>query len=133
MPNKFLSWGIGIQSTTLLAMSALGELEPLDAAITADTHWERRETYRLRDWYQHWAEDHDVRVEIVSAGDIRVDGDESNGDRLPLQGAGVQASALYLWQGLEPLATANLAAAARRERTAKKVPLFICTGTHCWT
>lgn len=68
---RFLSWGCGVQSTTLGAMSALGELETVDAIITSDTGWERRRTYEIRDWYTEWFRMHGVQVEIVSAGDIR--------------------------------------------------------------
>lgn len=72
--SRFLSWGCGVQSTTLAVLSALGYLEPLTAVIHSDTGWERRATYQARDWYKAWLEDHDLRVEITSAGDIRRDG-----------------------------------------------------------
>jgi len=72
--TRFLSWGCGVQSTTLAVLSALGYLEPLAAVIHADTGWERRATYQARDWYRNWLEEHDVRVEYTSAGDIRRDG-----------------------------------------------------------
>lgn len=68
---KFLSWGCGVQSTTLAAMSALGELDRLDAIITADTGWERQATYDIRDWYRTWLQERGIPVHIVSAGDIR--------------------------------------------------------------
>ena len=70
-PFRSLSWGCGVQSTCLAVMSALGEIEPLDAIITADTMWERQKTYKIRDFYTEWLEARGVRVEIVSAGDIR--------------------------------------------------------------
>ena len=41
---KFISWGGGVQSTTMAVMSALGDLEPVDAVIFADTGWEREAT-----------------------------------------------------------------------------------------
>ena len=68
---QFLSWGCGVQSTTLGEMSAQGILDPLDAIITADTGWERRATYDIRDWYAARWQSMGLRVEIVSAGDIR--------------------------------------------------------------
>lgn len=71
---RALSWGCGVQSTTLAVMSALGDLEPLDAIITADTGWERRATYEARDFYAAWLRERGVRVEIVSAGNIRQEG-----------------------------------------------------------
>lgn len=72
LPRAFrvLSWGIGVQSTTLGVMSALGMLERLDAIITADTLWERQATYDARDFYMQWFADHDLPVYIVSAGSV---------------------------------------------------------------
>lgn len=267
---RFLSWGKGVQSTTLLAMSALGELEPLDAAVTADTMNERRKTYETQDWYKAWAEDHDVRVEITSAGDILKLGasdhihipfwtasgapmrrqctryfkiepvkrlmrqlagydrtkpphprpgqfelwlgiswdeaaervsdsdvqfiqhryplverrmtrndcidwlkdhglpvpvksaciicpfrtatewldmkqsdpnefseavafDEANRDNPLAARANLSADQLFVWREAIPLKDADLEAAAKRERTAKQLPLMVCTGTYCWT
>ncbi len=69
-PYRVLSWGCGLQSTTLLAMSALGEIDPLDVAIHIDLHWEKRRTIQTRDWYTAWARERGVRVEIIDAGDI---------------------------------------------------------------
>ena len=71
---RVLSWGVGVQSTALAVMSALGDLDPLDAVITADTGWERHATYEARDFYAAWLRGRGVRVEIVSAGNIRQDG-----------------------------------------------------------
>ena len=71
---KSLSWGVGVQSTTLAVMSALGDLEPLDVVITADTGWERQATYASRDFYSAWLRERGVRVEIVSGGDVRQEG-----------------------------------------------------------
>lgn len=68
---RFLSWGCGVQSTVLGEMSARGELEPLDAVITADTGWERRATYEIRDFYAKRWREMGLHVEIVSVGDIR--------------------------------------------------------------
>lgn len=45
-----LSFGAGVQSTTLLMMSITGELEPLDAVVFADTGWEPREVYEHLAW-----------------------------------------------------------------------------------
>jgi hypothetical protein len=52
-------------------MAALGEIEPLDAVITADTIWEQTRTYEARDFYTDWLTSRGLRVEIVSAGNIR--------------------------------------------------------------
>jgi len=71
---RFLSWGCGVQSTALGEMSAQGELDPLDAIITADTGWERQATYDARDFYMKRWQDMGMKVEIVSGGDIRQQG-----------------------------------------------------------
>lgn len=44
-PLRVLSLGAGVQSSAVLLMSLAGELEPLDAAIFADTGWEPRAVY----------------------------------------------------------------------------------------
>jgi hypothetical protein len=48
--KRFLSLGAGVQSSTLALMIAHGELEPVDAAIFADTQWEPRKVYEWLDW-----------------------------------------------------------------------------------
>jgi hypothetical protein len=60
-----LSWGV--QSFGLAAMSALGDLPPVDYAIFADTGWERAETYRFARQWTPWLEERGVRVVRVSA------------------------------------------------------------------
>lgn len=68
---RFLSWGLDVQSTWLLVMAGLGMIEPLDAAIVGDTQWERKYTRKTFEFYKGWAEDHDIPVEVVTAGNIR--------------------------------------------------------------
>ena len=68
---RFLSWGVGVQSTTLLAMSALGELPRLDAAIFADTQWERAATYASLEFYMALAEEHGIATHVITEGNIR--------------------------------------------------------------
>jgi len=68
---RFLSWGCGVQSTALGEMSARGELEPLDAIITADTGWERQATYDVRSFYMKRWQGLGMKVEVVSAGNVR--------------------------------------------------------------
>lgn len=71
---RVLSLGAGVQSTTVLLMSALGELPPVDAAIFADTGWEPRAVYGHLWWLAGWlAEHHPVPLYVVSVGDIRAD------------------------------------------------------------
>ena len=71
---KVLSWGCGVQSTTLAVMSALGNLPKLDAVINADTGWERALTYEARDFYTEWLRERGMRVEIVTGGNVRDEG-----------------------------------------------------------
>lgn len=62
---KILNLGWGIQSFTLAAMSALGELEPIDAAIHADTTHERSATYAFAEKWTPWLEERGVRIATV--------------------------------------------------------------------
>lgn len=62
---KTLNLGWGIQSFTIAAMVALGELESIDAAIHADTTHERSGTYDFAARWTPWLEALDVRVITV--------------------------------------------------------------------
>lgn len=62
---RVISLGWGVQSWTLCAMSALGELPPVDAAIHADTTHERSATYAFAARWTPWLEAHGVRVVTV--------------------------------------------------------------------
>jgi hypothetical protein len=62
---KAISLGWGVQSFTLAAMSALGELEPVDVAIHADTLHESKLTYEFAVRWTPWLEEHGVRVVTV--------------------------------------------------------------------
>jgi hypothetical protein len=73
-PLLSLSWGCGVQSTALAVMSALGDLPMLDVVITADTGWERKATYDVRDYYTGWLEKRGIPVHVVTAGNVRVQG-----------------------------------------------------------
>lgn len=50
--KRFLSLGAGVQSSTMALMIAHGEIEPVDAAIFADTRWEPRKVYEWLDWLE---------------------------------------------------------------------------------
>lgn len=63
---KVISLGWGVQSWTLAAMVALGELEPVDVALHSDTTWERAATYDFAVRWTPWLEAHGVRVVTVS-------------------------------------------------------------------
>lgn len=62
---KIISLGWGVQSFTLAAMVALGELEPIDYAIHADTTHESQLTYEFAARWSGWMEEHKVNVYTV--------------------------------------------------------------------
>jgi len=64
-PLRIISLGWGVQSFAMAAMSALGELPPVDAAIHADTTHERHETYEFAKRWTPWLEERGVRVITV--------------------------------------------------------------------
>jgi len=64
-PFVAISLGWGVQSFTLAAMSALGELPRVDVAIHADTTHERAGTYAHAAKYTPWLEGLGVRVVTV--------------------------------------------------------------------
>jgi 3'-phosphoadenosine 5'-phosphosulfate sulfotransferase (PAPS reductase)/FAD synthetase len=59
---KVISLGWGCQSFALAAMSALGILPKVDAAIHADTTHERRETYEFAKRWTPWLEERGMKV-----------------------------------------------------------------------
>lgn len=63
---RALSLGWGVQSWTLAAMSALGELPTVDVAIHSDTTHERQATYEFAAQWTPWLEARGVRVVTVS-------------------------------------------------------------------
>ena len=69
---KIISLGWGVQSFTLAAMVALGELEPIDAAVHSDTGFESTLTYEFAKRWTPWLEAHGVKVETVKGtnGDL---------------------------------------------------------------
>ena len=64
---KILSLGWGVQSFTLAAMSALGDLPLLDYAVHADTGYEMTHTYAFAAKWTQWFEEHGVKVRTVQA------------------------------------------------------------------
>lgn len=70
---KILSLGAGVQSTTVLLMSCVGELPKLDAAIFADTQWEPKAVYKHLEWLKWYSERHGIPVYTVSKGNLRAD------------------------------------------------------------
>jgi len=67
-----ISLGFGVQSFTLSAMVALGELPPVDVAIHADTTHEKSDTYTFAAKWTPWLEAHGVRVVTVRDNDTTV-------------------------------------------------------------
>lgn len=63
---KVLSLGWGVQSFTLAAMVALGELEPLGVALHADTTHEGTGTYAFAKTFTPWLTERGVTVITVS-------------------------------------------------------------------
>lgn len=68
-----LSFGAGVQSTTLLFMSADGLLPKLDAAIFADTQWEPRAVYAHLERCKERAAKASIRIITATAGNLRRD------------------------------------------------------------
>jgi hypothetical protein len=62
---RVISLGWGVQSFTLAAMAALGDIPPVDAAIHADTTHERSATYAFAERWTPWLETRGVRVVTV--------------------------------------------------------------------
>jgi hypothetical protein len=73
--KRFLSLGAGVQSSTLALMIAHGELEPVDAAIFADTQWEPRHVYDWLNWLEAEIQrcSHPFPVYRVTQGSLRQD------------------------------------------------------------
>jgi 3'-phosphoadenosine 5'-phosphosulfate sulfotransferase (PAPS reductase)/FAD synthetase len=59
---KIINLGWGVQSFALAAMSALEILPRVDAAVHADTTWERSETYDFAKRWTPWLEGKGIRV-----------------------------------------------------------------------
>jgi hypothetical protein len=95
---KSLSLGWGIQSFTLAAMVALGDLEPVDVAIHADTTHEASGTYSFAARWTPWLEERGVRVVTVTTGvhDQWMTAPRLNGHGTPpLFTSGVFSEAVY--------------------------------------
>lgn len=80
---KVLSLGWGVQSFTLAAMVALGELEPIDYAIHADTTHESSLTYDFARRWTPWLEEHGVKVVTIENPDVRVVTNGRGGFNIP--------------------------------------------------
>lgn len=70
---KVISLGAGVQSSTLLLMSCIGEIEKADCAIFADTGCEPQGVYAHLDWLEEQASAYGIPVHRVSAGSLEDD------------------------------------------------------------
>jgi len=78
---KILSLGWGVQSFTLAAMAALGEIERPDYAINADTGYESVLTYDFARRWSVWLEDRGVKVVTVKGDNSPVIANRGRGGR----------------------------------------------------
>lgn len=69
---KVISLGWGVQSFTLAAMCAQGDLEPIDVAIHADTTHESQLTYDFAAHWMSWLEEREIKVVTVTPRGARV-------------------------------------------------------------
>lgn len=69
---RVISLGWGVQSTTLAVMAALGDIDPVDVIIHADTTHERAATYEYAAYLTPWLEERGVRVVTVKADETGV-------------------------------------------------------------
>lgn len=72
-PTRVLSFGAGVQSTTLLRMMIHNEVEPAEHVIFADTGWEPRAVYDHLLAMKIECENAGMQFHLVSAGNIRED------------------------------------------------------------
>lgn len=83
MTLKIISLGWGVQSFTLAAMVALGELEPVNFAIHADTTHESKLTYEFANHWRGWLMDMGVVVVVVATHEKKNIIDKWGGMQLP--------------------------------------------------
>jgi len=72
-PIRILSFGAGVQSSTLLRMAIAEEIEPVQHAIFSDTGWEPKAVYEHMKDMRVLAEAAGIEFHIVSNGNIRDD------------------------------------------------------------
>lgn len=83
-----ISMGWGVQSWTLAAMSALGDLPKVDVVIHGDTQHERSSTYAFAKEWTPWLEAHGIKVVAVtnqdSEGTLVVFGRSERGGKIQI-------------------------------------------------
>jgi hypothetical protein len=72
-PIRVLSFGAGVQSSTLLRMAIAGDIEPVTHAIFSDTGWEPKAVYEHMQKMRVIAKAAGIEFHIVSGGNIRDD------------------------------------------------------------
>lgn len=72
-PVRILSFGAGVQSTTILYMMIHGELPKADHVVFSDTGWEPDEVYTHLHKMSALMKQYEIPFHIVSAGNIRQD------------------------------------------------------------
>ena len=97
--HKFLSLGAGVQSSTIFLMCCYGELEPIDAAVFADTMWEPKVVYKWLDFLISEGNKHGIKIHKVQSGNIR-------DDALISQVRGIKSKGQRKWMAM-PLFTDN--------------------------
>lgn len=71
--KNILSLGAGVQSSTVLLMSCVGELPKLDACVFADTGWEPKAVYDQLEWLTKFAGEHGIPIDVVKTSNIKQD------------------------------------------------------------
>lgn len=69
---RILSLGWGVQSFTIAAMIALGEMEPVDVMVHADTTWETERTYQLSAAFTPWLRERGQNIVTVQSDRVDV-------------------------------------------------------------
>lgn len=77
-PIRVLSFGAGVQSTTLLRMAINGDIEPVAHAVFSDTGWEPKAVYEHMKKTRIEAERAGIEFHVVSSGNIRSDSLDPN-------------------------------------------------------
>ena len=97
-PLKILSLGWGVQSWTLAAMAALGEIPMPDYAVHADTTHEMQGTYAHAAKWTPWLEEHGIPVVTVQASEKMLA--TAEWEKYP-EGLGIPAYSIELKTGSE--------------------------------
>jgi len=71
--KECLSFGAGVQSTTLLLLSCEGRLPKLDNVVFADTQWEPEAVYRHLEWCKDHAAKFGINIDVRTNGNLRED------------------------------------------------------------